>query len=261
MKQNFFRFSATICFLVISISIYGQTDQREYYQIKTYTFDTAAQENITDNYLENAYLPALKRQGISNIGVFKLRQGYNINPNKTYVLIPFTELEQFNKVDQQLANDAEYAEAGKQYLEATYDKAPFKRVSSTLLRAFKDMPKMKPAAFTGERKERVYELRSYEGPNETYYQRKVHMFNEGGEITLFDALGFNAVFYGDVISGDKMPNLMYMTTFKDSTTRDALWKDFVASDKWKEISVLPQYKNTVSHADIMLLYPTDYSDY
>jgi hypothetical protein len=30
------------------------------------------------------------------------------------------------------------------------------------------------------------------------------MFNVGGEIDLFEQLGFNAVFYGEVISGAKL---------------------------------------------------------
>jgi hypothetical protein len=260
MKHNFL-VAAAIIFLLISVPLGAQESNREYYQIKTYTFDSEAQEKTTDTYLEKAFLPALKRQGITNIGVFKLRPGYNVSTNKTYVLIPFSDLEDFNAVDENLAKDTAYLGAAKEYLEASHDHPPYQRIRSTLLRAFKDMPQMKPTTVSGDRKERVYELRSYEGPNEAYYQRKVHMFNEGGEITLFDDLGFNAVFYGDVISGDKMPNLMYMTTFKDWETREALWKNFVDSDKWKEISVLPQYGNTVSHADIMLLYPTAYSDY
>ena len=129
------------------------------------------------------------------------------------------------------------------------------------MRAFSDMPVMRPSSVDGERKNRVYELRSYEGPTETMYHRKVDMFNEGGEVELFENLGFNAVFYADVISGDKMPNLMYMTTFSDMDKRNALWKNFVDSDKWKEISVMDKYVNTVSNADIFLLYPTEYSDY
>jgi hypothetical protein len=36
----------------------------------------------------------------------------------------------------------------------------------------------------------------------------------GGEVPLFVRLGFNAVFYGEVIVGSHMPNLMYMTTFE-----------------------------------------------
>jgi hypothetical protein len=58
-----------------------------------------------------------------------------------------------------------------------------------------------------------------------------------------------------------MPNLMYMTTFKDMETRERLWKDFVDSAKWQELSSDPFYQNNVSHADILLLYPTPYSDY
>ena len=255
------QFLSIICALFCFSSIIAQERNGEYYQIRTYTFESEAQETITDNYLKTAFIPGLKRQGIKDIGVFKLRAGYNINANKIFVLIPFSNLEQFANVEEKLTKDAAYLSAAKDYLEASHKELPYKRINSTLLKAFKDMPVMKPSTVGGDRKNRVYELRSYEGPNEAHYIRKVHMFNEGGEITLFDNLGFNAVFYGDVISGDKMPNLMYMTTFENMEVRDALWKKFVDSDKWKEISVLPQYQNTVSHADIMLLFPTDYSDY
>jgi len=234
---------------------------QEYYQLKIYSFEREVQEGITDTYLMDAYIPALKRQGISHIGVFKLRPDYKTPSDKTFVLIPFSSLEQFVNVETKLAGDSAYLNAGKEYLEASHEQAPYHRIESILMRAFKEMPKMRPASLEGDRKERVYELRSYESPNEAYYKRKVHMFNEGGEIPLFESLGFNAVFYADVISGGQMPNLMYMTTFKDMETRDALWKDFFDSEKWGEISVMPQYQKTVSHADIMLLYPTAYSDY
>ena len=87
------------------------------------------------------------------------------------------------------------------------------------------------------------------------------MFNAGGEIKLFERLGFNAVFYGEVISGAKMPNLMYMTTFADQQSRDAHWKSFVDSPEWKGLIAMEKYKNNISHIDITFLYPTDYSDY
>ncbi len=87
------------------------------------------------------------------------------------------------------------------------------------------------------------------------------MFNEGGEITLFDELGFNAVFYGEVLSGSQMPNLMYMTTFANQESRDAHWKLFVDSSTWKTLSAMPEYQNNISHMDIQFLYPTEYSDY
>ena len=227
-----------------SFSGYGQN--KEYYQLKTYTIKNDDQEKRVDAYLKDAYLPALKRLGIEHVGVFKVR------PDKFKLS---------DKLEAMLAVDKAHLTSGADYINATHDKKPYERISSVLMRAFPDMPVMKPSSVEGERKDRVYELRSYEGPTEAMYQRKVDMFNEGGEVELFENLGFNAVFYADVISGDKMPNLMYMTTFSDMDKRNALWKNFVDSDKWKEISVMDKYVNTVSNADIFLLYPTEYSDY
>jgi hypothetical protein len=108
--------------------------------------------------------------------------------------------------------------------------------------------------------ERIYELRSYEGPTEQYYRKKVEMFNEGGEIDLFKRLDFQAVFYGEVISGNTMSNLMYMTTFSDMKSHDEHWNTFRNHPEWKTMSALEKYKNTVSHSVIQLLNPTEYSD-
>jgi hypothetical protein len=108
--------------------------------------------------------------------------------------------------------------------------------------------------------ERVYELRSYEGPTEKYYRNKVEMFNEGGEMNLFKRLNFQAVFYGEVISGSIMPNLMYMTTFSDIKSRAEHWKTFGNDPEWKKMSGLDKYKNNMSNSIIQLLHPTEYSD-
>jgi len=234
---------------------------REYYQLKTYSFDSESQQQTTDQYLKEAFLPALKKLKIGEVGVFKNRVNEEDTLRKTYLLIPFTSLEQFHEIDKKLATDATLATAGSAYVNAAHDQAPYKRIESTLLYAFEDMAQMSPTTVEGPRPERVYELRSYEAATEDLYRRKVDMFNAGGEVTLFDDLGFNAVFYAEVISGDKMPNLMYMTTFTNMESRDAHWKSFVESPVWEKLKAIEKYQNTVSHADIMLLYPTAYSDY
>ncbi|WP_423998234.1 NIPSNAP family protein [Maribacter sp. IgM3_T14_3] len=259
--KNKFPLPLLLIFLAVITSFSSYAQEKEYYELKTYTIKNDTQEKMVDDYLKDAYMPALKRMGIENIGVFKGRPNKFKVSDKIYVLIPFQSLAEFDKLEAMLAVDKTHLSAGAAYIHATHDKKPYERISSILLRAFPDMPKMKPSEVEGERADRVYELRSYEGPTEAMYNRKVDMFNEGGEVELFKSLGFNAVFYADVISGDKMPNLMYMTTFTNMEKRDALWKDFVDSDKWKEISVMDKYVNTVSHADIDLLYPTEYSDY
>jgi hypothetical protein len=76
------------------------------------------------------------------------------------------------------------------------------------------------------------------------------MFNAGDEIGLFNRLGFNAVFYGEVLSGARMPNLMYMTTFENQASRDAHWKAFVDDPQWKKLSTMPEYQKNVSRIEI-----------
>ena len=89
------------------------------------------------------------------------------------------------------------------------------------------------------------------------------MFNAGGEIPIFNRLGFNPVFYGKVISGNRMPNLMYMPVFDNVQQKDEQWKRFVADTTWKRISTLPENQNEVivSHIDSIMMHSTEYSDY
>jgi hypothetical protein len=122
------------------------------------------------------------------------------------------------------------------------------------------MPKAEVPRLSSPRSERVYELRSYEGHTEKIYKNKVQMFNEGGEVTLFKRLGFNAVFYAEVLSGSRMPNLMYMTSFENRAARDEHWKAFVADAEWKKLSSMPEYQHNVVRNNIFLLHPAEYSD-
>lgn len=247
--------------VLCSTSIQTKEHSREFYQLKIYTFDTEKQVQTTDKYLKESYLPALKRLGIKNVGVFKLRQNETDTLKKIFVLIPFSSLAQFESLENKLSKDKTYLATGNDYISASFEHPPYQRVESILLKAFKDMPIMKSSALDGPREERVYELRSYQSATEAYFTNKVDMFNDGGEVKLFKRLEFNAVFYGEVISGPSMPNLMYMTTFSNQTSRDEHWKAFSASPEWKELSSIPKYQNNVSHIDITFLYPTEYSDY
>ncbi|MFV5701048.1 NIPSNAP family protein [Flavobacterium sp. XS2P12] len=234
---------------------------REFYQIKTYIFKTDLQVQTTDKFLKEAYLPGLKKLGIKNIGIFKPKPNATDTIKKIIVLIPFSSMSQFLGLEEKLAKDKTYLNAGADYLNATYKQAAYVRIESILLKAFADHPILSTPVLNSPRANRVYELRSYESATEAIYKNKVDMFNAGGEIKLFDRLAFNAVFYGEVISGAKMPNLMYMTTFADQARRDEHWKAFSASPEWKGLLAMEKYKNNISHIDITFLYPTDYSDY
>jgi NIPSNAP len=249
------------CFAIVIISYNSSAQKRELYQIKTYNLKSEAQLTVTENFLKDAYLPALKRIGIKAVGVFKPKTFAADSIKKIVVVIPFASSKQFLQLENKLAKDQEYLSIGSPYLNAAYNQAPYVRIESVVLQAFTDHPLLTLPQLDSPRANRVYELRSYESATEAIYRRKVDMFNAGGEIKLFQRLQFNAVFYGEVLSGGKMPNLMYLTTFANQESRDNHWKAFVDSPEWKSLLTMDKYKNTISHIDILFLYPTDYSDY
>lgn len=256
--------NSTLSFLLLifcSLSVFAgeKPPAREYYQIRIYHLKTDAQVQVVESYLNQAFLPALHRAGIKQVGVFKpITQ--DTADLRIYVLIPFKTLTRFEELPALLEKDAAHASAGKDYLDAAYNNKPYARIEDILLKAFKDMPVLTPSAVTGPKSERVYELRSYESPTEKYAVNKIKMFNEGNEFGIFRKLNFNTVFCGEVLAGSKMPNLMYMTTFKDKADRDAHWKAFSADPDWKTLSAVESYKNNVSKNEQFFLRPTEYSD-
>jgi hypothetical protein len=249
---------------ILACSLFGfaKGPKLEYYALITYRIKNQNQEAAVDQYLKQAYLPALHRLGAKNIGVFKPVASDTAAFGKMiWVLMPFSSLNDYEKTMSRLELDAQLQKDGATYLNAKHDERPYERIEISLMRAFSDMPLMQTPKLTSARSERIYELRSYEGPTEKLYRSKVKMFNAGGEIGLFTRLGFNAVFYAEVLSGTRMPNLVYMTTFNNMASRDEHWKAFVADPQWKQLLTIEEYKNTVSKADIWLLTPTEYSDY
>jgi hypothetical protein len=122
------------------------------------------------------------------------------------------------------------------------------------------MPSLAKPQLTGPKTDNVYELRSYEGYTEKIFRNKVDMFNKGDEVGLFKRLGFNAVFYSEVLAGSRMPNLMYMTSFNNKAARDEHWKAFGSDPAWKKLSSDPNYQHNVSKIDITFLRATEYSD-
>lgn len=244
--------------LLLLAPLANAQENREFYQLKIYSFSNEAQAGITEKFVKHTYLPALKRNDIEDIGVFRPKED---TINKLYVLTPFSSLEEITTIEKSLLEDLIYLETGSEYLNAPAGNPPYARIEVILMQAFKDMPQLRPSSLAAPRKERIYELRNYQAPTEVYLQNKLEMFNEGGEISLFEKLGFNAVFYGEVIAGSNMPNLMYLTTFSNSESRDMQWEKFGDSPEWQAMANLSQYKGNVSHIDIYFLYPTEYSDY
>lgn len=245
----------TVVFLASSASVFAAKNQY-YYQLKIYHLKTPAQEVMVDAYLKDAFIPAVHRAGINSVGVFKPITKDTLE-QLVYVFIPFKKMDDFLKLNETLEKDKQYLAAGAGYLNAEYNAAPYARVESIILKAFSAMPEFAIPKLTTPKSERVYELRSYESATESLATNKIDMFNDY-EVEIFTKLNFNAVFYGQVISGNKMPNLMYLTTFNNKADRDKHWVAF--GEDYKKISGLPQYQHNVSKNVTLFIYPTDYSD-
>ncbi|TKT94245.1 NIPSNAP family protein [Dyadobacter frigoris] len=239
----------------------GFAPSKEFYQIKIYHLKNPEQEKRVDTFLQNAYLPALHRAGIAKAGVFKpVPGGEAVAEKLIYVFIPFSAQKELFKLDQKLSADKQYTAAGSDYLDAVYSNLPYERIEIIVLEAFDKSPVFTMPVLTGPKKDRIYELRSYEGHTEKISENKIVMFNKGDEVGLFKRLGFNAVFYAKVMAGSHMPNLMYLTTFENKASRDAHWDAFGKDDYWKKLVAMPEYQHNVSKNDTKFLYPTDYSD-
>jgi hypothetical protein len=266
MMKTFFKncpmaLTALFVFVACLCSVLGvKAATPYYYQLKVYHFKTQAQEDRLDAYFKNAYLPALHKAGVKNVGVFKPIKQDSLD-RKLYVFVPYKTWDALEITDGKILKDQSYLSAGKNYLDAQYNDPTYTRIETILLRAFSGAPEPTVPNLTAKKGDRIYEMRSYESATEKYNASKVKMFNTGDEIGIFKRYNFNAVFYAEVVAGSHMPNLMYMTTFNSMQDNKEKWKLFFADEKFSALGKMPEYQKNVSKGESFFLYPTDYSDY
>lgn len=264
MKRSNFYYLSIIILIFMSLPIRSNGAipvAQQYYEIRIYQISQKSQEDRIDAFLKDAYLPALHGAGIPIVGVFKPIESDTAFGKLIYLFIPLKTVDQYLGIDDRLKNDEVFQLAGKNFLDAPFADPCFKRYESILLKAFPLMPEFRVPSYKNAPAERIYELRSYESATEAKADKKIQMFNEGGEIKLFESIGANAVFYGEVLFGSLKPRLMYMTTYSDMKSHDDHWVTFRASDEWKRLSGMEEYKNAVSKANPYLVHPTSYSDF
>jgi hypothetical protein len=229
--------------------------KQEFYELRVYTLNNAAQQQIVEDYFEKAAIPALNRLGTKNIGVFKELNAEG--QTKLFVLIPFNSMDDYISSNEKLLKDAAYLQAGAAYINAPATAPAYERIQSSLLRAFAHMPALVPPAL----KPRIFELRRYESASEAAGKKKIEMFNDAGEIEIFKRVGLQPVFFGETLIGDMRPNLTYMLTFDDMAQHDRSWKAFGSDAGWKRISSIPDYADAkiVSRITRTFLEPTAFS--
>lgn len=231
-------------------------EERQYIEWIRYSLFTGSRKSIVQEYYRDAAIPALNRLGISPVGVFTVVHGPN-EPS-LYVLIPHKNADSLFNYRSRLEKDSEYRERGAAYLEATFDNPAYRRVESTLMLAFSHMPQVEaPSGLVGS--DHIVQVRIYESHNYRFGQKKIEMFNEGGEIAIFRKTGLSPVFFGETIAGPLMPNLTYMLAFENIETMRRNWRTFGEHPDWKKLSADPQYKDTVSNITDYILRPLPFS--
>jgi hypothetical protein len=210
---------------------------------------------LTD-FLQHAAVPAFARAGIAPCAYFA-----GMIAEETPFVLTIATYASMGAMEQQrakLSADAEYKKAL-----TAYNSQPglnYERIDSVLGRAFPSFPEMIVPTDTAGRPGRIFELRRYESNNATTLAAKIKMFGSG-EIGIFQRLGMRPVFFAETIVGAQMPNLTYMLSFDDLTSREKMWKAFGADPEWQKLRATPGWSDAeiVSNISVSLLQPLAFS--
>lgn len=238
-----------------SLAVGADAGEREYFEFRQYRLHTGSKKNQVGNFLRQVGIPALNRIGIGPVGVFTAM--YGPSDPTLYVMLVHKSLESVMTSSERLLADDKFRNTD--FAGASLSDTAYVRMESSLMVAFKDMPQLAVPKQKTANKSRIFELRTYESHSIKASKKKIEMFNEGGEIAVFNKTGLAPVFFGETIVGPQMPNLTYMLVFDNLTDRDAKWKVFGGSPEWKKLRSDPQYKETVSNITDIILKPTGYS--
>jgi hypothetical protein len=234
--------------------------KQDFYQMRIYHCTDLKQVTQIEEYAGKQLLPYLHKNGIKHVGIFTPVNNDTLRDKKLFIWIPYSSLEQMKTVEHKFESTDAFGNDPLIHNDSSGALSPYGRIEVSLSSAFRFMTSYDPKTHFPRSPDNIYEYRSYESATEALHLRKVHMFNEGGEIPLFKRLGFDALFYSRVIAGPRMPNLIYITRFSNMEERNNHWKQFSADPEWKTLSSMPKYANSVSAAEIILMKASSYSD-
>lgn len=233
------------------------TDNRQYLELITYHTRVGEARDRVAEFYRTVALPAYRRLGIGPIGVFTTLFGPN-DPS-LHVLAPHDTLESAITIQSRLLAEPTYRTEGAAFLDAPLSDPAYVRQERQLMVAFTDMPRVEvPGPEAAE--SRIFEFRIYESHSVVAGQKKIAMFNEGGEIAIFHKTGLTPVFFGETLFGPRMPNLTYMLTFENMDARDQAWDRFRVDPDWLALRANPIYRDTVSAITDYILRPTPFSE-
>ena len=214
------------------------------------------QRQRLSQFLEQTYVPAIRHAGAGPIGVFANSIG--VDGPFLMLVTQFPSMAGFEQIRDKLGADTDFTKA----LDA-FNAQPglsYERGERMLLRAFEGMPQIEVPPADSKRPARIFEVRMYESNNLSTLRRKVNMFNSG-EMGVFKRLGMQPVFFGEMMVGPKLPNLVYMLSFADLAEREKAWRAFGGDPEWKKLRETPGWSDAeiVSNITNFIVSPLPFS--
>lgn len=227
---------------------------KEFYELRKYEL-IEGKEKLVEDFICKAAVPAFKRAGVKKVGVLRELEGANppkkgqedvVKATMLTVLLAHKNIESVVTLEATLAADKKYLKDGAAVLDApSKQERAYARITSSLMLAFPRWPILTTPST--DKPGRVLELRIYESHSAEFGRRKVEMFNDAGEIDVFEDAGLPIVFFGQTFAGELMPNLTYMLAFDDMAHHDAAWDVFKKHPGWAKLRANERYKGTVSN--------------
>ncbi len=208
--------------------------KRAFFELRYYRMRNGPQVERTTRYLQRGWLPAASRAGAGPVGLFNAV----IGPQSPFILsvASYASLAALESANEKLQADKEYQTAFDEYNSAA--ELGYIRMESSLLQAFPSMPAMELPPAGENKAAHIFEIRTYESPNEKASDRKVKMFDDA-EIAIFRRSGMTPVFFGQSVIGANQPSLTYMLAFDDLAARDKAWSAFGKDPEWQKLRVTP----------------------
>jgi hypothetical protein len=206
------------------------TAQRAILELRYFHIRSGRQSERTTAYLQKGLVPACDRAGIKPVGCFNAV----IAPDSPFLLLlsSYASLAAYDAAQEKLSADKELQAAAEEF--NTPGDPSYMRMETSLLRAFPSMPAVVVPPTIENRAGRVFEIRTYEAPNEKGLARKIQLFGQG-EFDIFRRLHMVPIFAGQTIVGTHMPNLTYMLGYDDLATREKSWAAFSADAEWVKL--------------------------